>query len=62
MIFSIVSGKTYILGTHNVCFRSKIRKLGIPLQTPAFLYEKGGLRGYTFHGHVFLMNFFQLPL
>ena len=40
-----------------ICFGSKIRKLGIPVHTPVFLYEKWGLRGYKFygHGHVFLM-------
>ena len=46
------------MSTHNVCFGSKIRKLGIPLQTPVLLYIKVGftpLRGYTCHGHVFLM-------
>ena len=27
--------------THNICFGSKIRKLGIPMQTPVFLYQSG---------------------
>ena len=49
MIFLIFLLKTYIVGTccnrlaeavltrtHNVCFGSKIRKLGIPLQTPFY--------------------------
>ena len=53
---------------HNLCFGAKIRKIGIPLHTPVLLYKSGvqggivlftevgwGLRGYTFHGHVFLM-------
>ena len=35
-------------------FKAKIRKIGIPLHTPVFLY-KVGLRGYILHGHVFLM-------
>ena len=31
----IILLKTYILtSTHNVCFESKLSKLGIPLQTP----------------------------
>ena len=28
-----------LASTHNVCFVSKIRKLGIHLQTPLFLYK-----------------------
>ena len=49
------------MSTHNVCFGSKIRKLGTcirkNLQTPFLLYKSGdwGLRGYTFHGHFYLM-------
>ena len=39
---------------HNVRFGSKIRKLGIPLK-PQFYYIKVGFKGYTFHGHAFLM-------
>ena len=27
--------------THNLCFGAKIRKIGIPLQTPVFLYKVG---------------------
>ena len=57
MIFSIVSRKTIILGTHNVCFRSKIRKIGIPLQTPAFLYEKRGVKGVHISRTCFLDEF-----
>ena len=35
-----------LTSTHNVCFGSKIRKLGIPLQTPVFLhYIKVGFTG-----------------
>ena len=71
LIFLLFLHKTYIVGTsenrlieaeavltstHDACFGSKIRQLGIPLQTPILLYKKWGLRGYTFHGHVFLMN------
>ena len=42
------------MGTHNLCFEAKIRKIGIPLHT-LVLYKSGGLRGYTLHGHVFMM-------
>ena len=49
MIFLIYLHKPYIVGlveavltsTHNVCFGSEIRILGIPLQTPFFLYKSG---------------------
>ena len=41
-----------LTSTHNVCFGSKIRKLGIPLQTPVLLYKSGVQGGihctYTF--------------
>ena len=33
---------------HNVCFGSKIRKLGIPLQTPSFLCKSGVKGGIHF--------------
>ena len=36
--------------------RAKIRKIGIPLHTHVLLYKSGGSKGYTLHGHVFLMN------
>ena len=44
------------MSTHNLCFRAKIRKICIP-NKPKFYYIKvgWGVRGYTFHGHVFLM-------
>ena len=42
------------MSTHNRCFGSKIRIIGIPLQTP-FFYMKVGFKGCTFHGHVFLI-------
>ena len=37
-------GEAVLTSTHNVYFESKnqIRKLGIPLQTPAFLHKNGG--------------------
>ena len=30
-----------LTSTHNLCFGAKIRKIGIPLQNPAFLYKSG---------------------
>ena len=29
------------MGTHNLCFEAKIRKIGIPMHTPVFLYNSG---------------------
>ena len=40
---------------HNLCFGAKIRKIGIPLQTPVLLYKSGVKGRYTSHGHVFVM-------
>ena len=48
------------MSTHKVCFGSKIRKLGIPLQTPVFLYKSEVEGGYTFHGNVILKVTFEL--
>ena len=48
-----------LTSTHNVCVGSKVRNLGIALQTPVF-HIKVGFKGYTFHEHVFLMNRLQL--
>ena len=31
----------FALTKHNLCFEAKIRKIGIPLQTPVFLYKSG---------------------
>ena len=34
------------MSTHNLCFGAKIRKIGIPLQTPVLLYKsevQGGI-------------------
>ena len=44
-------GDAVLTSTHNLCFGAKIRKIGIPLHTPALLS-----RGYTLHGHVILMR------
>ena len=40
--------KAILTSTHNLCFRAKIRKLGIPLQTPVFLYKSGVQGGIHF--------------
>ena len=32
------------MSTHNLCFGAKIRKIGIPLHTPVFLYIKVGFK------------------
>ena len=45
-----------LTSTHNLCFRVKIRKIGVPLHTPVLLYKSGGMKEYIFHGHVFLME------
>ena len=33
--------KAVLTSTHNLCFRAKIRKIGIPLHTPVLLYKSG---------------------
>ena len=30
-----------LTSTHNLCFGTQIRKIGIPLQTPVFVYKSG---------------------
>ena len=40
--------ETVLTSTHNVCFVSKIRKVGRPLQTPVFLYKSGFQGGKHF--------------
>ena len=34
-----------LTSTYNLCFRAKIRKIGIPLHTPVLLYKSGVQRG-----------------
>ena len=34
-----------LTGTHNLCYRTKIRKIDIPLYTPVLLYIKAGYKG-----------------
>ena len=36
-------GKAVLTSTHNLCIGAKIRKIGIPLQTLAFLYKIQGV-------------------
>ena len=43
------------VGTHNLCFGSKIRKIVDPCK-PQFYYIKVDLKGYILHGHVFPMT------
>ena len=33
--------KAVLTSTHNLCFGAKIRKIGMPLQTPVLLYKSG---------------------
>ena len=37
-----------LTSTHNLCFGAKIRKIGIPLHTPVFLYKSGVQGGIHF--------------
>ena len=38
---NIELAKAVLSRTHNLCFGPKIRKTGIPLQTPVLLYKSG---------------------
>ena len=40
LVFSRTA-EAVLTSTHNLCFGAKIRKIGIPLQTPVFLYKSG---------------------
>ena len=55
-IFSVAKIENFIrkfeavlTSTHNLCFGAKIRKIGIPLHTPVFVYKSGvqGGKHYT---------------
>ena len=35
------NAEAVLTSTHNLCFRAKIRKIGIPLHTPVLLYKSG---------------------
>ena len=41
-------GEAVLTITHNLCFGAKIRKTGISLQTPVFLYKSGVQGGIHF--------------
>ena len=41
LIYFLKTAEAVLTSTHNLCFGSKIRKIGIPLQTPVLLYESG---------------------
>ena len=43
------------MSIHNLCFTVKIRKMYTPVH-PRFTILKSGVRGYTSHGHVILME------
>ena len=46
MIFFL--GESVLTSIHNLCFEAKIRKIGIHLQTPFFLYKSGVQGGIHF--------------
>ena len=46
------SDEAVLTSTHNLCFGAKIRKIGIPLHTPVFLY-KSGVQGSILHTDMF---------
>ena len=45
---NIDCGYPQSMSAHNLCFGSKIRKIGIPLHNPVFLYKKGVQGGILF--------------
>ena len=57
---SSLSKEAVLTSTYNLCFGTKIRKIGtVYLCIAQFCFIKRGLWGYSFHGHIFLMS---LPL
>ena len=42
------TAEAVVTSTHNLCFGAKIRKIGIPLQTPVLLYKSGVQGGILF--------------
>ena len=38
---AITTAEAVLTSTHNLCFGSKIRKIGIPLYTPVFIIKLG---------------------
>ena len=47
--------EAFLMSIHNLCFTVKIRKMYTHVH-PRFTIFKWGLRGYTSHGHVILME------
>ena len=41
LMFAQNIDEAVLTSTHNLCFRAKIRKIGIPLHTPVLLYKSG---------------------
>ena len=39
--YTLEPPRPILTSTHNLCFGAKIRKIGIPLQTPVLLYKSG---------------------
>ena len=46
-------GEVVLMSTHNLCFRLKMRKIGITLYTPVLLYKSG------VHGGMHYMDVFS---
>ena len=44
------------MSTHNLCFRTKIRRKMYTPVHPNFTIQKWGVRGYSLHGLVFVMH------
>ena len=52
LFFLFLLGEAVLTSTHNLCFGAKIRKIGIPLQTPVLLY-KSGVYGGIYYTDIF---------
>ena len=48
----MIDSEAVLTSTHNLCFVAKIRKIGIPLNTPVLLYKSGVQRG-VHYTHMF---------
>ena len=46
--YTLELGEAVLMSTHNLCFRAKIRKIGVPLHTPVLLYKSGVQGGIHF--------------
>ena len=67
LIFLIFLLKTYIVGTHSNEYPQcmlwiKNKKISYIPAYPSFAIQKWGLRGYSLHGHVFLMVAFNVEM